>query len=207
MRAHVFEGWDLACGSKLWRWGLLAVLLGHLAGLLFPREILLWDRVPLRLYSLEAVAFASGLAALAGWAISAWRHLGRSADGVAGQITNTIFLALLFCTLASGLLMAASYRWGSSWGVLTLTPYARSVIRGDAAAGLPAGMPFLVRLHIFSALATLAMVPLTRLAPALIAAIGGGAAWALRPLGNSLKAVDSLTGKLISKTCIWRDEE
>jgi nitrate reductase gamma subunit len=205
------EGWDLLCGSTLGRSSLLALLLGHLAALLFPREILFWDRMPLRLYLLEAVAFATGLMALAGWARSAWRHLDRSAGSMTGQIADTIFLALLFSTLASGLLLAASYRWGSSWGVLTLTPHARSILRGDIAVGLPVGMPFLVRVHIFSALATGAMLPLTRLAPALIAAIGAGLAWALRPLGSSLKAggrvAEGLAGKLNVNAWIWRDEE
>jgi nitrate reductase gamma subunit len=73
-------------------------------------------------------------------------------------------LSVSFVALLSGLLTAVSYRWGSSWCAATLTPYVWSLVRGNPASALAAGLPFLVRLHVFSSPAALAMIPLTRLA-------------------------------------------
>src|SRR5581483_965797 len=155
-------------GSKLWRISLILLFVGHLAGLVFPREILLWNGNPIRLYVLESFAFVVGILALAGWAALTWRHLEQSTGSVAAEFTDTIFLACLFVGLASGLLMAVLYRWGSFWGTMTLTPYALSLLRGKPMPGFAMQMPFLVRLHIVSAFMAVALVPLTRLAPFLV---------------------------------------
>jgi len=158
-------------GSKLWRISLVLLFLGHLAGLVFPRGILLWNGNPMRLYVLEGFAFVVGILALAGWAALTWRHLEQSAGSVAAEFADTIFLAFLFVGLISGLLMAVLYRWGSSWGVMTLTPYALSLFRGKPTSGFAIQMPFLVRLHIVSAFTAVAVIPLTRLAPFLMLAL------------------------------------
>src|SRR5262245_15297563 len=52
-------------GHWIWRasWALLVA--AHLAGLLFPRAILAWTRVPWRLLALEGIGFAVGVAVLA----------------------------------------------------------------------------------------------------------------------------------------------
>src|SRR5215467_7117172 len=47
---------------------LFLLLLGHLAGLLSPQRILLWNSIPFRLYALEILAFGVGLWALWEWA-------------------------------------------------------------------------------------------------------------------------------------------
>ncbi len=179
------EGQKLFIGGRLWRLGVLLLFVGHGAGLLFPQQILLWNTVPVRLYILEGLAFAAGIAALAGWAGVMWRHLGRAAGSAAGEVADAVFLSLLFVALLSGLLTAILYRWGSSWGVLTLTPYARSLASGNPAASLAADLPFLVRLHVFSSLAALAAIPFSRLAPLAMVPLHS----ALRLLGRPLSAV------------------
>ena len=168
--------------GRLWRFGFLALLLGHLAGLLFPDQILLWNSVTVKLYLLEGFAFASGLAALAGWVVLIWRQLAPSRGTVLSQSSDAIFLALLLVALLSGLVAAGRYRWASSWGVLTLTPYARSVLRGQPVTALAAGMPFLVQLHVVSALAALAALPFTRLALLLLARLRRGLGFVFKPV-------------------------
>jgi hypothetical protein len=85
-----------------------------------------------------------------------------------------LFLSLLFTTLLSGSLTAVLLRWGSEWGAATLAPYMLSLLRGRPAVVLAIGMPFLVRLHVFSAFASLAMFPATDAASVLVAALSRG---------------------------------
>jgi nitrate reductase gamma subunit len=198
-------------GSRLWLLSILLLAVGHLAGLAFPREILLWGSVPLRLYLLEGFAFVAGLGALAGCAGLIWRHLGRPSGPIPSQLADTVLLALLFTAFLSGLLTAAFYRWGSSWGVSTLTPYARSVLSGAPRTALAAQMPFLVQLHIFSSFAAMAAVPFTRLAPLLIAPLRRALALAVRPV-SMLAAVVRETFELgLQKykpaVWIWPEED
>ena len=145
----------------LWRWGVAAVILGHAVMVLFPQRVLAWNGVALRLYLLEAAGFAAGIAACAGWVQIVRRHLVRAGASL-WEVADSAFLSLLGATLASGLLLAWVHRWASSWGASTLAPYTRSLLSGRPRTELVWGMPFLVRLHMAAAFATLALLPFTR---------------------------------------------
>jgi nitrate reductase gamma subunit len=194
-------------GRTLLRIGLALLLVGHLAGLLAPRWILIWNALPARLYLLESTAFASGTAALFGWAVLAFRHLARPVESAAADLADTVFLSLLGVALVAGLVSAAFYRWSSSWGVLTLTPYVLSLLRGKPLFGLASQLPFPVQLHVTAALAAPAVAPYTRLAPLLLAR--------LRRAMVALEAVGSAAGAAIGafvldhnpKRFIWPDED
>jgi nitrate reductase gamma subunit len=194
-------------GRTLLRIGLGLLLVGHLAGLLAPRWILIWNAVPARLYLLESIAFASGAAALFGWAVLAFRHLARPVMSAAADLADTVFLSLLGVALAAGLLSAAFYRWSSSWGVLTLTPYVLSLLRGKPLVGLASQLPFPVQLHLAAALAAPAVVPYTRVAPPLLAlfrraAIGFEAACSAAAAAVGAFVADHNPGRYI-----WPDED
>jgi nitrate reductase gamma subunit len=206
-----FDMRDFFSSTRLLLFSVLLVLLGHLAGLLFPQRILIWNSVPSRLYTFEALAFGVGLSALAGWARAMWQHLRASDGSIALQAGDALFLSLLFGTLLSGSLTAILFRWGSSWGVLTLTPYVASLVGGQPAAGLATGMPFLVRLHVFSAFATLAAFPATRFASVLLSVLRRGLAWTLTPvhrLADSVSGrVEVVTRRLNPAIWLWPEED
>ena len=182
-------------------------MLGHGGGLLFPQQILLWNTVPVRLYILEGLAFAAGIAALAGWAGVMWRHLGRAGGSAAREVADAAFLSLLFVALLSGLLTAILYRWGSSWGVLTLTPYVRSLASGNPAAALAADLPFFVRLHVFSSMAALAAIPFSRLAPLALVPLHRGLGLLLRPLSAMGRTVEPALRKHNPLERLWPEED
>src|SRR5215470_14124609 len=96
-----FNARDLVRSTTSWPLSLSLLLLGHVAGLFFPRQILLWNGSLSRLYALEAVGFAIGLWAFAGWAVVMWRHLASSRGSIGVQIGRALFLSLLFTTILS----------------------------------------------------------------------------------------------------------
>src|SRR5260370_33793877 len=135
VEAKLPDAWTVFGGSKLWRISLVLLLLGHLAGLVFPHGILLWNGSTIRLYLLEGFAFTVGVVALGSWAVLMWRHLERSGDSAAAEFADTVFLALLFVGLLSGLLIAAFFRLVSFWGAIAVISYALSLLLADPPAG------------------------------------------------------------------------
>jgi len=174
VKEEVSEAWAVFRGSRVWRVSVIVLLVGHAGALLFPQTLLAWNRIPERLYLLEAFALTAALLAAAGGAMLLWRYLGRSSRSAITELSDTIFISLLLLAILSGLLMAMLYRWASSWGALILAPYIASLLRGKPAAELAVQMPFVVRLHVFSTFAAIAVLPLTRLAAFFIFAINAG---------------------------------
>src|SRR5262245_57193917 len=82
---------DLIRMPLLLQSSLFLLVLGHLAGLLFPQRILLWNTIPIRLYALEILAFGVGLRALRDWALLTWRHLRQSDASIGRQAADAVF--------------------------------------------------------------------------------------------------------------------
>lgn len=207
VKEEMSAAWAVFGGGKIW-WASLALLFtAHFAGMLFPRGILWWNSSMNRLYLLESAGFIVGIAALVCWCALMWRHLKRSGRPAISELSDTVFLALLFVGILSGVLTAVLYRWGSTWGAMTLAPYLASIVRAKPAAGLATQMPFLVRLHVFSAFATLAVFPLTRLAAFLIFALDWGLGLVGRPLSASSRALEAWVRKHSPAAWLWPEED
>jgi hypothetical protein len=165
----------------------------HVAGLAFPQVVVGLTRTPARLIAVEAIGFAIALGVVGACIRSAWLHLSRPTRGgwsLLSDIADSAFLALLFVGAASGLLAAGLHRWGSAWGAAAVAPYAASLMHGTPAPAFVDHLPLLVRLHLFSAFAALAVFPASRLAayPLVFAhrasaAAGRAFAAAARPIG------------------------
>lgn len=201
------DAWTAFCKGRLWQAGLLLVLGGHFAGLIFPSSILRWNTNATRLYLLEGVAFAAGLLALAGWCILAWRQLKDDSGSWWTQLADSAFLALLFVGLLSGALIAVLYRWGSSWGVMMLTPYVRSLLNGQPMVNGTAQMPFLIRLHVVSAFAALAVIPATRLSAILVAGLNYSFNLMGRPLSFAKRGAEAWFSKHNPAAWLWPEED
>ena len=182
----------------LWHVGWATLATAHAIGLLFPRAVLAWNRAGWRLYALEAITAAAGTIVVVLWLRALARHLaGRDAgNGATRQpagrmlspssllldLGDSVFLSLVALALVSGLLLAMFYRWGSSWGAVTLTPYLASIARGRPATLLIEHLPPLARLHVSVTFAAVAAFPFTRLAAVPIVALLRGAAACMRPV-------------------------
>ena len=207
LSSRISEGWKVFGGSKLWRLSLTLLLLGHLAGLLFPTGIMFWNSVPIRLYLLEGFAFIVGVLALLCWARLVWNYLEISTGPFLSEVMDTVFLALLFTGMVSGTLMAAIYRWGSSWGTAILTPYILTVFRGSPITEFAAEMPFLVQLHVFSFFAALAVVPFTRLGTALVLALQRALGFFGKPILALAEAMEAWLSRHNPAGWIWPEED
>ena len=151
--------------SKCWRYSIGVVLVGHLLAFTFPGAVTLWDRDLLRLIVLEILGVTAGTLALLSLLFTAARRLGR------GSSFDTVALTLILLEVVSGLTIAVRYRWASSWAEVTLTPYLHSLLGFSPSVVLVSRMPFVVRLHVFSAFAILAIGPLTRIAGSLTVSV------------------------------------
>jgi nitrate reductase gamma subunit len=201
------EVWALFGLGRALGFSLVSLFLLHLAGLLYPQEVLRWNSSMVRLYLLEGVAFLVGLVAVANFTYVIWRHLGHSRRSTITELCDAVFLSLTFTAVLSGSLMAILYRWGSSWGVMTLRPYVISIFGGQPATEFVIQMPFFVRLHIFSAFAALALIPATRVAALFVAAIDFVSGWIAKPILVGVEAAENWLGRRNLAVRIWPEED
>ena len=155
-------------GSVPFHYGILAVLTGHVIAFLFPRQLLLWNSVPVRLYILEISALVFALLTLVGL-ISA--ILRRAEVLKIRRVTTTadwIVYAQLLFQVVSGIYIAVFHPWGSAWFAGAVTPYLRSLLFFNPQIGYIAAMPLMPKLHIISAFLLIGFFPFTRLVHILV---------------------------------------
>ena len=206
LRAQMREGESVFRGRIFWL-SLAALLVAHGAALVLPHAVLRWNLSPARLYLSEGLALVLGLAALATGSHIIWKHLERPGGGLFHEVCDTVFLALLFVVMVSGLLVAVVYRWGSSWGVMTLTPYALSLLLGAPAVNFLTEMPFLVQLHVLSSFAAVAVIPLTRLSALMVSVVEIGLDLVARPFSAAQYRTKIRIQKLNPSTWLWPEED
>lgn len=194
-------------GNRLWQISLVLLLIGHGIALTMPRMLLAWNSRSTRLYLLEGAALVAGCAALAGWFAVLWRSLKQHGGSTLNELAEVVLLALLFAGILSGLLMATLYRWGSTWGAMTLSPYFISVLQGKPAARLVTQMPFVVRLHVFSLFACFAVLPATRVGTVLVVGLRGVLGLADKLASAGMRAAEGWFKKHNPAPWLWPEED
>ena len=148
------------------------VALAHMAALAFPDAVLLWTRHPLRLVVIEIEGLVAGAVALAG-TLAVLAQAMRRRPVTSTAVIDVAALTLVAVSMLSGVLMAVLYRWASSWAEVTLVPYFYSLAYLDPATSLVTRLPMLVKLHVASAFALVALAPCTSVGGRAAAAIAG----------------------------------
>ena len=169
LSSQFLENHDHFVGLVSFHYGILAVLTGHLLGLLIPRQIVAWNSRPLRLYVLELTGLAFGLLTLVGVAAVIYRRLAVTKARIVTSTADWIVLALLLLQVCTGIHTAVFRPWGSSWYATSAVPYLRSLFLFNPATSYLATMPWTVQLHLTGAWLIVAAFPFTRLVHALVA--------------------------------------
>ena len=163
LSSQLLERKKLYWGSVPFHYGIVIILLAHLAALILPRGLRLWNAVPIRLYLLEVTGLALGLWALSGLVILLWRRLSDKRVQVVTTPMDIVILVLLLISVITGVLIASVYRFGSSWFTVVFTPYVWSVLTLRPLVSLVAPLPWVIKLHVINFFVLLAVLPFSRL--------------------------------------------
>jgi nitrate reductase gamma subunit/mono/diheme cytochrome c family protein len=207
-RSGAAAAWRLFRGGRAWRVGLAVTAALHMIGIVLPGTIVLWNGEPVRLYLLEGGGLLFGVVALLGWIQIMRRQLGGTIGRVRwSEIADCALLSLLGTAILSGLATALFHRWGSSWSASTLAPYMQSLASGTPATHLIEHMPFLVRLHVLSWFAVIALVPFTSTALIVVVALERGIAVLARPIDAATRAGRRVLARLSPARWLWPEED
>ncbi|MCP5112840.1 MAG: respiratory nitrate reductase subunit gamma, partial [bacterium] len=110
-------------------YGILVVLGGHILAFLFPRELLLFNSRPLRLYILEVSGLIFALLTLVGLVAAIARRVEVSKIRKLTSVWDWIVYGMLVLQVVSGIYVALFHPWGSSWFAAAVVPYAWSLIK------------------------------------------------------------------------------
>ncbi len=155
-------------GMVPFHYGIIVILLGHIIGFLVPRQILLWNSHPLRLYILEISALAFGLMTLVGLINLVIRRCTDVKCKTVTSPTDWILFVFLAVQVFSGIYIALFHPWGSSWFAAVGAPYLWSLAKLNPQISSIAVMPFMVKAHIVNAYLIIAFFPFTRLVHILV---------------------------------------
>ncbi len=162
LSTQFFEGRELFYGSRPFHWGLIFLFFGHAIAFIFPRSVVLWGSVPVRLVILEVVALGFAISAFFGlWILIQRRFKNKKILAVTSKMDVFVYIILL-TQISSGIWVAFFARWGSVWFASVLTPYLRSLFVLDPDIAAVAAMPLSVQIHIISAFVLIGMIPFTR---------------------------------------------
>ncbi|MEO8232544.1 MAG: respiratory nitrate reductase subunit gamma [Ignavibacteriota bacterium] len=168
LSSQFLETRRLFWGSVPFHWGILVLFFGHLIAFLFPRSILAWNQLPVRLLILEITAFVFGILTLLGLVNLFYRRTSNIRVRMVTNYMDIILEVLLLAQIILGLWVAFDFRWGSSWFAVVLAPYLQSIFELDPQIDAIIMLPVVVQLHIIFAFLIVMIIPTTRLVHLLV---------------------------------------
>ena len=171
LSSQFLETRRLFWGSVPFHVGILTLFFGHLLGFLLPRPLMLWNRVPLRLFVFELTGLIAAFLTLIGLAGLMLRRAGSARLRINTTLPDLLVYALLSFQLVTGVWVALSLRWGSAWYTQAVVPYLYSLFRFQPEVQRMTELPLLVRLHVVGAFVLVALFSWTRLVHILVAPV------------------------------------
>jgi nitrate reductase gamma subunit len=168
LSSQFLESRELFYGSVAWHFGVIGALAGHAIGFLFPKSVLWFNGVPVRLYILETTGLLFGLLALVGIVSLAIRRATSSRVRAVTSKMDVVVVTLLLTQVALGVYIAVFYRWGSSWFVTSAVPYLRSLWTLQPDLKMIEPLPLVIKLHIINFYLLLIVFPFSRLVHMLV---------------------------------------
>lgn len=174
--SQMYESRLLRIGSPLFHFGILAVLVGHVGGLLIPKSWTEAAGVSEEAYHMLAIVVGTiaGVATLSGMAILIYRRRTVGPVFTATTRNDKMMYALLAVVIVLGLAatVLANVVGGGYDYRTTISPWFRSIFALQPDPALMAQAPLLFQLHALSALVLFAVWPFTRLVHMLTAPVG-----------------------------------
>ncbi|MGH3775421.1 MAG: respiratory nitrate reductase subunit gamma [Pseudonocardiaceae bacterium] len=174
--SQMYESRLLRLGSPLFHFGLLAVLFGHVLGIVIPASWTAALGVSGHAYHLLSVSFGtlSGLATVAGLAILLYRRITVVAVRRATTAIDKVMYLLLTAAIVTGMLnTVGSNLIGGGYDYrATVSPWFRSLFTLSPQPELMVGVPITFQVHNLVVLALLALWPCTRLVHVFSAPLG-----------------------------------
>jgi nitrate reductase gamma subunit len=130
--------------------------------------VLAWNSRPVRLYILEGTALAFALLTLLGLVLMAVRRWRSPQVRGVTTVADWLTLAILLVQVVSGIYVAVTIPWGSSWFATLVTPYLWSLLRLSPTIADVAVLPLAAKLHIVTAFLLILFFPFTRLVHILV---------------------------------------
>lgn len=149
-------------------YGILTILGGHVIGFLIPRELMLWNSSPARLYVLEVSAFIGGVFTLVGLINIVLRRITDVKTRMVTTTADWIVIGVLIFQVGTGLYTAVFHSWGSFWFASSMSPYLWSLLQLNPDITFVTPLPLMVKLHIIGAFAVIFLFPFTRLVHVLV---------------------------------------
>ncbi len=171
LSSQFLESRKLFWGSVPFHVGIMTLFLGHLIGFMFPRQVMIWNSVPLRLFILEVTALAAAVLCLVGIVGLIVRRFTTSRLRHHTSATDIAVYVLLLFQIVTGMWVALGLRWGSAWYTQTLVPYLWSLARLQPDIQRVVELGLLARLHVIGAFVLIAAFSFTRLVHALVAPV------------------------------------
>ena len=172
---QLLESRLLRLGGPLFHFGLLAVIGGHILGILIPKDWL--DAIGIDEHAYHILAVIAGLSAGAvmtlGFVILVYRRLANRRVRATTSRSDVVLYPLLALAIASGMVATV---WGSAideYGYReTVSPWFRGLFAFSPDAALMANAPFVFQLHAVTAWLLFLAWPFTRLVHAWSVPVG-----------------------------------
>ena len=171
LSSQFLESRSLFWGSVPFHVGILTLFFGHLLGFLLPRQLTLWNLIPVRLFVFEVTALIAAMLTLIGLIGLIVRRIQTPRLRVNTSSGDVVVYVLLLFQIVTGLWVAISLRWGSAWYTQTLVPYLWSIFSFQPEIKRVVELPLVARLHVVGAFVLFAAFSFTRLVHALVAPV------------------------------------
>jgi nitrate reductase gamma subunit len=163
LSSELVEHRVLFWGAVPWHYGVIPVLLIHVAGFAIPGVMEIIHAVNTRLYIVELIGKFLAILAFTGIIILILRRLSHSKLRVLTTLMDWVLLALLFNQIFLGLWVSLFYRWGAVWFLQTVTVWVQSLAKFHPETLTVSTLPIIPKLHFLNATLLIALFPFTRL--------------------------------------------
>ncbi len=163
LSSQVIEKKSLFWGAVPWHYGVIPILLIHLAGFIIPGIMAEIHSVAYRLYIAELIGKFLAFLAFFGIIVLIIRRLTHVKVRVLTSPLDWVVLVLLLNQIFLGLWVSLFYRWGAVWFLETVSVWVGSLATFQPQTLNIATLPLVPKLHFLNATLLFALFPFTRL--------------------------------------------